>query len=152
MKLKTELLWAGVFLTVSVLTVGLLNGFSSETIDIQLHDTYYVIHPLHGILLFFFLFLTLRCILFVLAVFCLKQKSTVIVFGIVLSFVLLSMIAFFICISYAYIEYSQRYPTAQEGPSLFNKRTLAFCVLYAAVMAILLSAARRFRQKASADQ
>ncbi len=150
MRLKTELLWLGVSLIVSVLIVGLLNGFSAGTIDIQLHDTYFVIDPLSGILFFFFLFSILRYALFVLAVFCLKHKLAVIVFRVIMACASLFMIVFFIYLSYAYIKYSQRHLTAQEGASLVNKGMLAFCVLYASVTALFVSTAWQFWQKSAA--
>lgn len=54
--MKKQLVWAIAILIVALLVVGQMTNFSFETIDIQLHDTYYVLPAYLGVIFFFLIF------------------------------------------------------------------------------------------------
>lgn len=53
MNRKTELKWLTVFALVSVCIIGVMTDFTYRNLEIQMHDTYFVVDPLKG-----FIFLT----------------------------------------------------------------------------------------------
>lgn len=53
---KTELLWLAAFALLSTLIVGIATGFGFNTLDIKLHDTYFVVRSAHAVKLLTLIF------------------------------------------------------------------------------------------------
>lgn len=77
--MKRELILWTLFFALAVLVVGQMTSFEFGNIDIQLHDTYYVIPPLIGVLFILTIFGLLRALVKITDTLSDKSKSIAIV-------------------------------------------------------------------------
>lgn len=107
--MKRELTWWLVFFILALVVIGQMTGFEFNVIDIQLHDTYYILPSLHGVLFIFTFLALLRILTNALDRISTKGKLIAILVTVINGLLVLSMIIFISNITINVLQFRKLY-------------------------------------------